>query len=380
MAVGDIGTVIDSLEFDAADAIQIAACRVNNTIAAIAYRGVDNDGWLKTVTIDADGNIGNSVIDSLEFDETVCSWPSICHVKGNYYAITYQGNFNHGWLKTVTIDGAGNIGNAVTDSWEFDATNGGHPALINILNNIFAIAYDKSQTQGTIISVNIAADGTITKSAIDTLEFESTDCRTCDICHTTGAIYTVVYSGASLNAIIVSISIDNDGNISNSIIDSLQINASRGTYPRHTYIGNGIIAVVSTDYWSDGWLYTIEIDEAGNIGNAVTDSWEFNEVQGVYCRAMKINANMVCVAFSNGSNHGVVSSVQISNEGAITKSWYDTLEFDSTFGQYANLINTQGNIVSIAYQGPDTDGWIKTTTIELPPKGGAQYLMLMGIG
>ena len=380
MAVGDIGTVIDSLEFDGADAVQIAACRVNNTITGIAYRGVDSHGSLKTVTIDADGNIGNTVIDSLEFDEAACQWPSICHVKGDYFAIAYQGSSNHGCLKTVTIDGAGNIGNTIISSWEFDTTNGGHPALINIASNIFAIAYDKAQTQGTIISVNIADNGVITESAIDTLEFESMNCKYCDICHITDDIYTVVYSGPSLNAIIVSLSIDSNGNIGNSVIDSLQINTSRGTYPRHAYLDNGIIAVVSTDYWSDGWVYTFTIDEAGNIGNAVTDSWEFDEAQGVYCRAIKIDVNMLCVAFSNSSNKGVISSVAISSEGAITKSWNDTLEFDNTFGHYPTLINIHTNIVCIAYRGPDGDGWIKTTTIELPPKGGPQYLMLMGIG
>ena len=380
MAVGDIGTVIDSLEFDAADAAEAVTCKVTDTIIAIAYRGTDSDGFIVTVSIDAAGNIGNSVIDSLEFDTAGCSWPTMCHVKGNYYAIAFQGSPAHAWLKTVTIDDAGNIGNTVTDSWDFSGGAGFHPALIRISDNIFAVAYDKGQVDGTVISLRINDNGTIEKSEIDSLEFEGGSCQFCDICHLTGNIYTIVYTGTDLDTYIKSVSINSDGDIGAAAIDSLQINASRGTYPRHACLGNGIIAVVSTDYWTDGWLYTVEIDDAGNIGNTVKDSWEFETTAAGYCRAIKINANMLCISFADHLNHGSLNSVQIDDAGNITKSWYDSLDFDNVCAHCGSIINPQGNIIGIPYTGPDADGWIKTTTVELPPRGGPDYLMLMGIG
>lgn len=379
MATGDISSVIDSLEFDSTNSAEAGSCKVTDTIIAIAYKGTDDDGFLVTVSIDADGNIGNTIIDSLEFDVAGCRWPTICHVKGDHYAIGFEGIPSHGWIKTVTIDINGNIGAGVTDSWDFSGGAGFHPALIKISDNTFAVAYDIGQVDGTIKTFKINDDGTIEKSAIDTLEFEGGDCRECDICHITGNIYTIVYVGTDLDTWIASVSIDAEGNIGPAVIDSLQINTDRGIYPRHAYLGNGIIGIVSTDYWTDGWLYTVEIDAEGNIGASIKDSWEFEAVQASYCRAIKLGANMLCVTFSDRSNHGIVAAVEIDDAGNITPSWYDSLDFDDVCAHCGQIINPQGNIVGIPYTGPDGDGWLKTTTIERAPEGRPDYLMIMGI-
>ena len=380
MSIGDIGTVIDSLEFDAADALQISVCRVNATVIAIAYRGPDSDGWLKTVTIDVTGHMGDTVIDSLEFSVTDCTWPTIRHIYDNVFAIAYANNLGRGQLITVTIDVAGNIDNAAIDTWEYDASGGTHPGLIQIQGNIFAIAYSQGSSVGKIISLEINNNGTIEKSAIDSLTFQPSTCNNCDIQHITGNIYTVTYTGTSDDGFIISVSIDTEGNISNSPIDTLEFAPTDGGNIRQKYIGNGIIAAVSTDYWYDGWLYTIGIDEAGNIENTVIDSWEYEETNCTYPQILQVDANTFCIGFSNGSNHGIVGSVNIDDQGNITKSWYDSIEYDNVLGTYNDLINTQGNIVCIAYQGPDNDGWLKTISVEMPPSRGPDYLMLMGIG
>ena len=117
MAVGDIIGEIDSFEFDADNGATPHILNISGTVYAIAYSGTGNDGWLITLTIAADGMIG-AIIDSLEWDVSFGFEPFLFAVSGDIYGIAYRGVDNDGWLVTVDIDSVGNIGAAVIDSLE----------------------------------------------------------------------------------------------------------------------------------------------------------------------------------------------------------------------------------------------------------------------
>jgi len=83
---------------------------ISEQIYAVAYSGLDNDGYVKTINISSSGIIGNSVIDSLEFDIDDCRWyPSIAYVSRNYFLIVYPGKdtsggiLYDGWSCTIQI-------------------------------------------------------------------------------------------------------------------------------------------------------------------------------------------------------------------------------------------------------------------------------------
>ena len=82
MAEGDIGAVIDTGIFDAVTGLENSIVHVSGNVFAIAYQGVDNDGWLCTLTIDNLGNIG-PIVDTLEFDAAYGYPTSFIHVSGN---------------------------------------------------------------------------------------------------------------------------------------------------------------------------------------------------------------------------------------------------------------------------------------------------------
>ena len=79
MAEGDIGAVIDSGIFDAVRGYWHRAIHISGDVFAVAYQGPDTDGWLCTLTIDSAGGIG-AVIDTLEFDAAEASSVRIIHV------------------------------------------------------------------------------------------------------------------------------------------------------------------------------------------------------------------------------------------------------------------------------------------------------------
>ncbi len=89
-SINSSGTItsVDSDEFDANEAEQPSMVSLGGGTFALAYRGVDNDGFLVTIPISSLGIVG-SVIESLEFRTVDIRTPFIIYLGYGNYAITY---------------------------------------------------------------------------------------------------------------------------------------------------------------------------------------------------------------------------------------------------------------------------------------------------
>jgi hypothetical protein len=208
---GDITAVIDILEFDTNQGIAPDILHITGDYYAIAYSGENEDGYLKTVEIAANGVITSPVIDTLEFDPSVGRDSSIIHVNGDFYAIAYEGESQDGFLKTVEIDSNGTINNVVVDSVEFDTDRGGDPDITHISGNIFAIAYRATGDIGKIITVEITNAGIISNPMIDAFNFSSF-ARNPQIIHVYKKMYSVAYKGSGNEGYLTTVFIANNGN------------------------------------------------------------------------------------------------------------------------------------------------------------------------
>ncbi|KKM06403.1 hypothetical protein LCGC14_1744370, partial [marine sediment metagenome] len=74
--------------FDAADAEYCHMVSLGGDAFMVAYRGVDNDGFLVSITIDSAGAVG-SIIESLEFLTTDVQTPFIIYLGYGNYVVTY---------------------------------------------------------------------------------------------------------------------------------------------------------------------------------------------------------------------------------------------------------------------------------------------------
>ncbi|GAJ14229.1 unnamed protein product, partial [marine sediment metagenome] len=180
------------LEFDPVRGINPDTIHVDGDVYAIAYSGPDYDGFLKTVSISSDGSIG-AVIDTLEFDPVLCHETDIIHVAGDVYAIAYRGPDQHGFLKTVSISSAGSIG-AVIATLEFDPFSCTNPHIIHVAGDGYAIAYQGLGSDGWLNTVSISDDGSI-GAVIATLEFDPVYASGPHIIHMSGDVYAIAYSG-----------------------------------------------------------------------------------------------------------------------------------------------------------------------------------------
>jgi hypothetical protein len=311
-SAGDIAdTIIDTLEFDNANGYEPSIINVYGEVFAIAYRGTSGDGFLKTISINADGEIENSVINTLEFDNANGYEPCIIYVSGNIYAIAYRGSANDGFLKTVSIDASGYIGNSAIDTLEFDNSNGYEPSIINVSGNVYAIAYRGPGNDGFLKTVSIDASGQIGNSAIDTLEFDTSNGYEPSIINVYGDVFTIAYRGTS----------------------------------------------------KGGYLKTVTIDANGNIGNSIIDVNNFDS----YCYEpciINISNEMFGITYRGSGNRGYLITMSIAADGDIASSVTDTIVFDASSGYEPEIINTSSNIYGIAYRGPSNDGFVKTVGIE----------------
>jgi type II secretory pathway pseudopilin PulG len=357
---GDITGEIDSLEFDTSNGYEASIIHVNGDVFAIAYRGTNGDGFLKTVEIATDGQITNTVIDTLEFDTSNGYEPSIIHVDGNVYAIAYSGPGSDGYLKTIEIATDGQITNTVIDTLAFDTSDGYEPSIIHVDGNVFAIAYRGTDEDGFLKTAEIATDGQITNTVIDTLEFDTSNGYEPSIIHVDGNVYAIAYSGPGSDGYLKTIEIATDGQITNTVIDTLAFDTSDGYEPSIIHVDGNVFAIAYRGTNEDGFLKTVEIATDGQITGTVIDTLEFDTAYGYDPDIINVGGDIYAIAYAG--NKGYLTTVEVATDGQITGTVIDSSEFDNN-GNEPSIIHVDGNVFAVVYRGAGFDGFLKTLEI-----------------
>ena len=172
-------------------------------------------GKLNSYTVDDAGNIGASVLDTQDYSDPYIVPGNITSVDGNYYATIYQDN-----LYTFSIDGSGNI--TAVDTWDFTEATGLYSIIMKKVPNstTYMIASRDADTHGEIITFSISNTGVITKSVIDTLDFESGACGGIGNIIHAGDDYFTISGRSGSDGKVYTFTCDAAGELSNTIIDS----------------------------------------------------------------------------------------------------------------------------------------------------------------
>lgn len=380
---GVIGTitnaVLSSLQFDTSNGWEPAIIQISSTVYAIAYRGVSNDGFLKTVSIAADGTISPSVISTLEFDTSDCYIPDIIHISGNVYAIAYRGTSNHGTLKTVTIATNGTISPTVISSLTFDTNTGYEPNIIAISGDVYAIAYRGQTNHGTLKTVSIATNGTISGTIISTLVFDTNTGYEPNIIHISGNVYAIAYRGASTRGTLKTVTIATNGTISATIISTLVFDTTASATPAIFPISGNIYAIVYTGSSNNGVLKTVTIATNGTISATIIATLAFGSV--FYAPdIITVSGNVCAVVGRNNSNYGVLRTIGIAADGSISNGNISSFTFDGSAGYESAIIHVTGDIFAIAYRGVSNHGFVITIGIKTSIITAAAYRIVSTAG
>ena len=357
--------IIDNLEFDPEFATETNIIHVNGNIYAIVYRGTDNDGFLKTIEILNNGQIADTVNDSLEFDEYDCYEPRIINIGLNYCSIVYTGPDYDGFLKTIYIADSGLINYNVIDDLEIGMFDYSEPNIIPISGNIYAMVYRGLYDDGYIRTLEISNIGQINDNPIDIFEFEKQYCSEPNIIHVYGSVYAIVYSGPNSHGFLVTVEIANDGLITDSIIDVLEFDLSYGEEPEIIHISGSVYAIVYSGPNSHGFLVTVEIANDGLITDSIIDVLEFDLSYGCDTNIISIYNNIFAIAYRGVSNYGYLKTVEILSNGQINKTIIDSLIFDNSRGYDPEITHVLNDVYAIVYSRTTWGGYLSTVKIEV---------------
>lgn len=321
-----------------------------NGIYGIIYRA-STAGIIKTIKIRDDGHIGqNPILDMAELgglknyaqDEILTS-------DSQYVINVFRGINSQMVVKTVKVDPvAKTVGQEFTDSYiielGYTSSNGTfnasyYPTIIQISNDVCAIAYCHSMTlpsfhHGKIFTLRVNATGRITPLYSYTFD---TDCMNTPFFFTainkTNDIYAVAYQRYSNSqGKIATIKIASNGQIL-GVLDSYVFESVRCQEPVICPVNGDIYAIIYRDSQTGstyGRIATLQIYATnGTIKKTVLDLWQFTT--SCYRPYMiKVDSNIFTCVYSqyiSSRFYSYVTTLRINDNGIITKSWIDWLEY-----------------------------------------------------
>ncbi len=290
------------------------------------------------------GEIGDSIIDTFDFGDYGGESAKVIHIGGDVYAVVYTDGDNDGWLKTVEVTADGDIADAALDSLEFDTANGREPDIVPISGDIYAIAYRGQGDDGWLVTVEIASDGAITDTAVDSFEFDTKKCLHPELVHVSGDIYAIAYQGSGNDGWLKTVEISAGGEIG-GVIDTLEFDTANGREPDIVPISGDIYAIAYRGQGDDGWLVTVEITASGIIADEVVDSLEFDSQRGYYPDIIPVSGDVYAIAYTGTSQrHGILTTVEIVTGGA-TSATYEIVSVGG--GVIRAVVEVDGGVASI---------------------------------
>jgi hypothetical protein len=287
---GSIGDIIDTFDTPQyygrePNIINIGTELYAISIGGTSYETIPNGtGYLVTISIDDQGEIGPTIIDNLKFPQTSCSETSIVHIASDIYAIAYDGygaTAGNGYIITVHILNNGSIVEPLEESYQYGLPETGlEPTMIHVTNDIYAISFGADSNDllrtGYIKTLSINSLGHVMNGSIDILPFYTYlspidyNFET-DVMHINNELYAVSFSGGNntnwQRGFLTTVSIEDSGNISDSalFIYEFKGRSALGSTSLNllTFVDRLIILYGSINSSASGFLTMEKIDLIG---------------------------------------------------------------------------------------------------------------------
>lgn len=302
------------------------------------------------------------------------------HISGDIFAFALwqSGGTTSLDVQTINLSKYCAPNDRLIDSIQFDRPNGANgfdPDFIHISGTVYAFSHRWSQNDGYVTTLNISNNGTIADDIIDRATFESdppANAYRSDIIHVSGNIYAIASTEADTGAPgnLATLEITPNGDINETIIDRFEFESGNCSRPRiyKVFDTNYIIAYSSSD---SGHVKTIEIKDNGSINKTVIDSFMFESNRCYESDLIDVSSNpsdesnIYAIAYRGMLDNGYISTIEVKDNGSITKNTIDSLKFDpSIYGGQPDIESTNfPNIFAIAYLGPKQAGYLTTIKI-----------------
>ncbi len=290
---GDVSSVVDTYDFCDSDCYDLGIIQNSDDIFTIFFRDYDFNGFLKTVRIHDNGVI-DGIIDSLLFNSCVDDFDIIQIADTDYYAIAFKGPDSDGFLKSVQISSDGMITDT-ENMFEFAPISCLNPKIIHVANDVYAILHHScASRENNLKTVTIMADGTF-GDVIDSIEIGGWTINDPNILHLSGDIFLLGF-----NAMLQTVSISTNGAIGN-IVDEIEFDNGVKSLDL-IQISDETFAITYQKKDLYGYVKTVSISNNGNI-DSIVDSMQFDiDHKGYEPDIIQVDSSICAIAYRNASS------------------------------------------------------------------------------
>ena len=363
-----------ALEHDLSQGKHNSLVQVDSDTYALAYSGVDDDGFISTFTISSDGATITEV-DSLEHDTDTNGHPinknganSLVKVDSDTFALAYTGADDDGFISTFTIDSDGNITAVRTQSegnnLEHDTSKGWNNSLVKVDSDTVALAYTDVWGDGIIKTFTISSDGT-TITQVESLEHDTSSNADNSLVHVDSDIFALAYNGAGQDGFISTFSIDSDGDITaiktQSEGNNFEYDDRYGYHNSLVKVDSDTVLLAYMYSWEGmpyGKISSFTIDSDGNITEVINSStFEIRSIK--YISVLQVDSDTYAVAWTNYQGFGKLTTMTINPDGTYPSQSRPLQIFDN-YNSFNSLVKVDSDTIALASAGAGDDGLIST--------------------
>lgn len=254
----------------------------------------------------------------------------------------------------------GDIG-SVLDTLKFEVGHTYITSICHVSGDVFAVVYKGPDLDGFLCTFSCDSSGTMPATIIDSWEFEGTFLDNPVITKVATGIFLIAYARSDVRCRIISTPIAADGTLAKTIIDHFQPNGVPVIYglPGNILnVGPTAFGVVLSAENGDGWIRTFGCTPEGIFGSCIIDEFEFDTGRCVAPRFCLVSGIVYAVAYDGGDSDGWVKTFSITTGGAIAGVPSCSLEFDTALCNNPSICKARDGFFAIAYLGPGNDGFL----------------------
>jgi len=133
-----------------------------------------------------------------------------------------------------------------------------------------------------------------------------------------------------------------------------------GKTPSFAHVSGNVYVMAYQGPSNRGFIKTFTLADNGTITQIAGD--EHDDSQGMYNSIVKVTGTIYALAYSGSGSAGYIKTFNISNDGSDMEALGQAIH-QSSGTAYNSLVVADENTIVLAYQGPNTDGFIKTFTV-----------------
>ena len=280
---------------------------------AIAHQGQGQDGWIETFTVSADGTSITEVA-RLEYDENKSKWSSLVQVDSDTYALAY-GNNNGAQICALTISADGStITLAQTLLHDSGASQEVKNSIVKVDSDTYALAFRGTNSDGFITTFTISADGsTITEVA--SLEHDTDTGKYNSLIQVDSDTYALAYSGSGDDGYITTFTITSDGATITEVA-SLEHDTDNGTWNSLVQVDSDTYALTYAGTDNDGYITTFTISADGSTITEVA-SFEHDAGNGEGNSIVQLDADTYVLGYEGPGSDGYIKTFTIQSDGSM---------------------------------------------------------------